>query len=1339
MSKPSPVFAQDGDSALYFWDGSKRGGYRRSPGFSAGSQVSLTASLADHGAVWFWCDTDITDGAAFGQSLETWLERQPPAAQRLVWIQDADADPTRWRTTLVATAVGPHGGLSVWSGALFDWNGVKTTVSAGCKLATAEKNELYGLTLTFEGKNALRLQTEDGVFIASEGLAGVSYSPYRGGCLVWNTTLAAAVAGTASPMQKLGVSQRFFAPDREARDGTVTVLRTEPLIQPVGGDPITLYASMDPFRPLDRFSSRLSLYLTHNHTRNHVVFETGFAQQTGQGIHLTARVPKLGVNEAPGFVLAVQPLVCGDPGSVPVTHYFTPDGDFHLTALKSPRPEVRPSQEDPRAAEPSGVPAAQPSAVPAAQPSAGSAARRTPNQRLLCGMNGAEYVGFPDENLVLWFRAGHAAYAPDAGAAPTTAVAAARLQFGVGEGAGTDAEPAPAAPWLTELGTTAWLWFTGPDKNIHYYAQSEAALFYAAASDAFLSFFEMPTALLHSYNPDVAFPMLGYAGLPAARIPLAQVLENEAIAPARLQRITALTPNGNAQPAGGGTQPAAADQAATRQVRRQVTPPGDNQAVVSPSGLTIGYGKDDAPWDWLGIGNTGSNDDGAPDLFFTAVQGPFRDALMSNNLFMVLGDADTLMRSASVAYQLSQNTLALMADLPDQDPNWNAVVNAVAAAVAAHPKPYKTESEFNAMLDGVQPKPNPAQQDLFRRYGGLLTAVVGDWTFRLSPRNWTGVNRDTRLIFKFVTDRGLRALVDDTSAWLWPEAAGAHQNTVRNQILRQITDAEGAVRLAEARGDHSPYANFVDVVHDPAWTGVLALNGEVPLTSLPEPLQPLAAGIDPALFQGHHLGFATTGFKPDGKGGLTFDVSASFGLIDYQDPIDQTFDSDTVNFAFKVQELTVAFANGLTTDFTATAQLLVNRLFGTQTELTPTAHGNNLMLDGVYQEQSLDGGTPRGTYLFRMRDPGVMRLSMGQLSEVAVDSVRMAVVRACDPEADVTTVQTLFQMDGRLRFKEPGGFFDPFCWGPVDGTVRGAEKDALALDGDARDKTKPEGVNPKAEVPEGSRGLLFANYAISMAFPLADPRDLSFGIVDDNLSLDTAHSPAREDALFARFPLRLVDLISSPDPWITEGIPPTTNRDSDPRLPEPLRFSPESAGYVSIAAPLRQGRLSAPWFGLVYELDVGTLGALAGSMGITLRMIAAWSPGAFENAPAVFLGLALPGVSEAVGMNLPLQGMLDLGFRTAQFECYRDDKGVQYLLRLRDFAVRVLGWSFPPGHNDIILFGNPDQSADTKLGWYAAFEDIKVKEKGKTKKRQETRLVRASRPARIQQGTGEAE
>ena len=65
--------------------------------------------------------------------------------------------------------------------------------------------------------------------------------------------------------------------------------------------------------------------------------------------------------------------------------------------------------------------------------------------------------------------------------------------------------------------------------------------------------------------------------------------------------------------------------------------------AVSPPGLAIGYAGDDVPWAWLAVGNTGTSSDGLPDLRFTAVDGAFRQAFLTNRLCRVLRSAATVL------------------------------------------------------------------------------------------------------------------------------------------------------------------------------------------------------------------------------------------------------------------------------------------------------------------------------------------------------------------------------------------------------------------------------------------------------------------------------------------------------------------------------------------------------------------------------------------------------------------------------------------------------------------------------------------------------------------------
>lgn len=1299
-SLAEPVFMQSASVAGLYWLGDAQGpgGLNRRAGFLSsgtpafGASVTLTQSWADTLGLWFWLDAAPADDAVFAATLAAYLALlAPPRGPRMLWVADAASGIAQWRGSLLGmrrTGTAPQI-TQVATGGSFDANGIRVLLGAGNAVTVgAFTGSRQGWGFSLAGTPGLVFVTGQGLVNASGGLSGLSYGPGQVGCVVWQMDLPAAAGPQPPGLTQLGASLRFFGPD-PLDPGQIRVLAVQPLRQTA---PLTLYCGFDPLAPLDPARTRLALLPLNGTLGQLPQFNTGYVSARGYGMTLAPR--NLASALPPGFVLGVQPLVTGaldaPVNEVPVAFYLTPDGDFDLTAQNNAGQLVT-------------------AILPADATSRAQSLDATPVERLLCGTTGLDYVGLASTGAVLSFRAGRPAYAPPRQdlTLPVDPLAPLRRAS-----TRTAAEGEAAPPALTALGTTAWSWVSAATPA-RYYAQPENAPFFSGGSNGFLNYLEIAATTLISEEPAPAFPMVGYAGLDPAQAELARDLESRGIAPERRRQIGLLT--------GAQWRPAAV-RGAPRALPDSVTP------AVSPPGLAIGYAGDQQPWAWLAIGNTGRAADGLPDLCFTAVDGAFRQALLSNRMFMVLGDAAAVLANGSVAYQLTPQSLGLIQALPPDQGVPTDIFNAVQSTVAAAGYPvYPTETAFNAMLVQAAPTITAEQMEVFQRFAGLLSPAIGDWLFRMSPRNWAAPLRTTgpknaRLIFKFTSGRTLGELVADTSGWCWPEASSADGKaaTAQDDIQSVIRAARESALTAKAKGLASPYDRFLQVVDDPFWKGVLALSVEVPLDSLPQPLQPLAAGIDPAGFYGHHLGLTATSFSSDAGGAIRFDITSSFGLIDYQNEEDQYFSSD-IAFAFRVQQLTVGFENGKLASFTSSAQLMVNRLFGAQTRLFPSEHGNNIILDGVYQTERHDGDSASDTYVFAMREAGAFQLALGQLNEVAVDSTRLVTVRAADPANGNTTITAAFQMAGRLRFGEPADF-DPFCWGlpaalVTDDPLTGGGP--LAEEGSAaRPDTE---APPDAADAAGSAGLAYTNYAITMSFSLSDPAQVQFTVAEGDMALDAANSRPRADSLFARFPLRLTGLLAMPDPQVTGG--QASTRD------------PAAAGFVSVSAPLQQGRLSQPWYGLVYEVNLGTLGALAGSVGLTVRLLAAWSAGGGKKGlPAVYFGVALPGVERSLGVSLPLQGILDIGFRAIQFTTYTDAQGRrQYLMRLRDFGLHVLGLSFPPGKNDITIFGNPDQSSNTKLGWYAAYDNGKSDDKKPARPevaRASTSTIRAGRPAR---------
>ncbi|HEY9284060.1 MAG TPA: hypothetical protein VIP46_11460, partial [Pyrinomonadaceae bacterium] len=666
--------------------------------------------------------------------------------------------------------------------------------------------------------------------------------------------------------------------------------------------------------------------------------------------------------------------------------------------------------------------------------------------------------------------------------------------------------------------------------------------------------------------------------------------------------------------------------------------------AVTPQGLVGALTNDKARLTGVVIGNAPGPADSL--LGFTNLGPKFRAALLANEVFFVVSNVAELVASASVRYRLDPATLAL---LPAR-----GVPPAVAAALdnllGQRRPPYPIFDDEESFVSAIDPVAHD-YVGLILPVAGLLKPDLEGWKFQLSPRSWRGGESPTMMIFKFC-NRTLGEMVADAGAWAWREAAEDSSRDVRPTQGR-IMDIFAA---AEEAPPGTPYRNFYDhVVNDQAWNGVLFLNAPISVAELPPELQFITAGIDLGQFYAHHIGFAVTPFDVTATA-VTLRQTAVFALIDYSDPYDLVLDHG-IFFAFKTLGLRARFANARLADFSAQVELMMNQLFGAELTKQQAERGNNLVLDGGFQRRS---GAP--SYSFALRGLNVFDLARSALQSVEVLAVQLQTATGTDTAHTVTTD---FILSGNLRFAELAAF-DLFSYG--------------------RERWWPEGSEP------ADGYLRYGNLNIRLSFPLASPQTQTFRAFEgQRISFDLVNSLARPRSLAQNFPARVSGCVAALPP-------PASNGDSRGQRPEDL-------GYVSVSAPVAQTPLTPPWYGISFDLDLGTLGALAGSVGLPLTLLAAWSPGLTDEEPPVYVGLRTSS-GDPLSSVLPIQGVVRLGFRSFQFQAHDDDPETRrrsYMLRMRRFALSILGWSFPPGNADVFLFGNPDGSGRASLGWYGAY------------------------------------
>jgi hypothetical protein len=348
---------------------------------------------------------------------------------------------------------------------------------------------------------------------------------------------------------------------------------------------------------------------------------------------------------------------------------------------------------------------------------------------------------------------------------------------------------------------------------------------------------------------------------------------------------------------------------------------------------------------------------------------------------------------------------------------------------------------------------------------------------------------------------------------------------------------------------------------------------------------------------------------------------------------------------------------------------MARQWFGDATTLS--ASQSILYLNGALQRQTIAGVT-YDTYLFSTPQNQSMLFPIAAVSVFnAVQIASAQFVTEASAAGDNQT-HAYFALAGLLDFLELD--LDVFSFGRSDS-------------------------NPA--------GLKFSKLMLRISFDPAQAVAATFSFDAGIMALDPSTSFARPGSLYNHFPVSVSGIVQADS--VT---------------------TPSSAGYLGLQSTLTQNSLVYPWFGLVYDLDLGTLGALAAKAGFIAQLVAAWSPSTTD--PKVFVGLKLPGSDGGKGV-ISVEGVLDISFRSLVLGCLDDAK---YFLLLNAIALKILSISFPPGGQiDMALFGNPVDEHNSSLGWYAAYtKDQSQKQNGPKDRAALASLRRTERRALLTAG-----
>lgn len=535
---------------------------------------------------------------------------------------------------------------------------------------------------------------------------------------------------------------------------------------------------------------------------------------------------------------------------------------------------------------------------------------------------------------------------------------------------------------------------------------------------------------------------------------------------------------------------------------------------------------------------------------------------------------------------------------------------------------------------------------------------IEGWPFTLNvAASNSFTNYNNVIVFKFcqgtVADR-----VKNPKLWTSPEHFNEEAAAGLLTLAGWLSDyVQSGIDAFEQQGDPN-YASFSRIVQDPHWNGILALRTDISPKNFPPDLKGLLGGIESSRFKAHHFGINVNRIttQADGSPGVP-QTSSLFGLIDYEDQEFARYkDTDTykrkapanrdADYAFKVLTLQVLFENSKIKSFHSQIELTINTLFGDR--VTSPNHDNRLILTGSYEDHN---GSP--AYIFSHQGDNTLLVANKVLTRVSVLKASFSTVQKVPVSVEgvqTERIDSRFGLWGYMNFAELAGL------------------DLFSFGGSADDH----------------KGLAYADLGVMMFFTLADAAPPpTFAFDPTRIGFDIATSTPRPGSLYPHFPIKLTGFAYG-------------TRDN----------LPASQGFLDVRVPdlAGAGRVNGDWYGLVFDLNMGTLGTLTGAAGFNAALLAIWQVGTGRVAVAV----KLPGVNPQSKF-LNIQGVLKIDIEEIKLmvgETQGGDGRKAYLMTINDIALHFFGIKIPPDAEiDFYLFGDPDAGASpSSLGWYAAYQ-----------------------------------
>lgn len=574
-----------------------------------------------------------------------------------------------------------------------------------------------------------------------------------------------------------------------------------------------------------------------------------------------------------------------------------------------------------------------------------------------------------------------------------------------------------------------------------------------------------------------------------------------------------------------------------------------------------------------------------------------------------------------------------------------------------------------------------------------MIAVAG-FNFEIAPDVDATDRWRTVVVFKYATTQSLAELIRAPESWANTEyfIGDATRVTDTQSVL---IDALAVAEKASS-DDDDPFADFRTKAADPGWTGMLAFNAPINGNGMPDDLQMLLAGIDGQL-SAHHFGVQVNRISDGADQEPQISESALFGVIYHhaataifkREPAAPHSDQTPPDYAFVVEELSVAINQSLVTQFHCRVGMTINTLFGravtlTGADINADVPPNTVVVAGRYQRHgevgtvTFDGGQ-HGSFAFNPDRSRIRVIDTFQVSGASL--VPIASVPSVPADADAgTTITSRFALSGTLAFAA-----DPFPG------VTGLDLFSYGLPGAAPGTT--------------TTGVALTSLAFGISCQLdADGKRIGLPQITvdfSGLRATDDRSGRRPGALVRMLPLTLQAILHDEaglDIKALGALPVQV-----PALTGVAASVPGGGGVAPMPTQVAYVT-SKPLYALQFALPLGALGALADAhASLDASLIVAWGASTYTpDDDGVALFVQLPQVTAgAFGFNL--QGLLKTTFSAANLGLVKTKNGPAYVLMFNNVALSVFGITLPPKVlADFILFADANDPGGGNLGWSLA-------------------------------------